>query len=46
MKLELSIEEINYVLSLLVERPFKESASLISKIKSQEPKEEDRKVDE
>jgi hypothetical protein len=39
VKLELSIEEINYILSVLADRPYRESVGVIDKIKSQEPKE-------
>lgn len=35
MNLYLEEQEINYLLAVLAERPFKESAALISKIQSQ-----------
>lgn len=35
MKLELTIEEVNYILNLLAERPYRESCKLIEKIQSQ-----------
>ena len=50
LKLELSVEEINLVLSSLSKKPFEEVSELIAKIRSQaipqleEPKKEEEKV--
>lgn len=42
MNLELSINEINYILKVLEERPYKESSTLINKIMMQDkPQSED-----
>lgn len=35
MRFEFTVEEANYVLSVLAERPFKESAAIIQKMQSQ-----------
>lgn len=35
MQFEFTVEEINYILNVLAERPFKESAAMIQKIQAQ-----------